>query len=107
MNKHQYTYAIARSWADAKCASTKGIINSTVELAHDAEAFLDLESGQGPRLSILIHSADENGTHMVCADYGTGQSVMDVASADAAELCYALDRVTAPWFAGDDAPIAA
>jgi hypothetical protein len=107
MNKNEYAYAIARSWADAKCASTKGIINTTVALAHDAEAFLDLESGQGPRLSILIHSADESGTHTVCADYGTGQSVMDVASADAAEICYALDRVTAPWFAGDDAPLAA
>lgn len=107
MNKNEDTYSIARSWADAKCASAKSIINTTVELAHDAEAFLDLELEKGPRLSILIHSADEKGTHMVCADYGTGQSVMDVASADAAEICYALDRVTAPWFAGDDAPIAA
>jgi len=107
MNKNQYTYAIARSWADAKCASTKGIINTTVELAHDADAFLDLESEQGPRLSVLIHCADETGHHAVRAVSGAGQSVMDVACGDADEIRSALDRVTACWFAGNDAPLAA
>jgi hypothetical protein len=107
MNKNQKTYQVACSWADAKCASSMGSINTTVNAANDVEAFIDFEAAQSPALSIVIHAADESGSHMVCADYGTGKFAMDVASNDASELCYALDRVTASWFAGDDAPIAA
>jgi hypothetical protein len=107
MKKHQHTYAIACSWADAKCASAKGSINTTVNAAHDAEAFIDLETKQSPVLSIVIHAADKSGSHMVCADYGNGKLLMDVAAHDASELRYALDRVTAPWFTGSDEPLAA
>ncbi len=107
MNKNTPAYAVARYWADAKCASAKGSLNTTVNAANDAEAFIDLETQQSPVLSIVIHAAADGGSHSVCADYGTGKLMMDVASNDATELCCALDRVTAPWFAGDDAPLAA
>jgi len=108
MKKNQKTtYAIARSWAAAKCASTRGNISCSVNVAHDADAFIDLETDNLPVLSIMIHAADGNGSRAVCADYGTGKLMMDVASCDAGEIHYALDRVTAPWFAGDDAPLAA
>lgn len=105
MKKNQI-HAIARSWAKSKGASSKGNINATVT-ATNSEAFLDLETGTSPVLSILIHAADESGSHMICADYGTGKFAMDVAAHDASELRYALDRVTAPWFTGSDEPLAA
>lgn len=107
MKKNQKTYTVARSWADAKCASAKGVVNTTFNTAHDAEAFIDFESEQSPVLSIMIHAMDQTGTYSVFADYGTGRLMTDVASGDAGELRQALDRVTAPWFASDDAPLAA
>ena len=55
----------------------------------------------------MIHAVDKTGIYSVFADYGTGRLMTDVASGDASELRQALDRVTAPWFAADDAPLAA
>jgi hypothetical protein len=110
MNNKTTTYAVACSWAEAKFASAKGSINTTVNAANDAEAFIDLEAAQSPVLSIMIHAAADGGSHSVCADYGTGKLMVDVASNDATELCYALDRVTAPWFVPftvDNTPLAA
>jgi hypothetical protein len=107
MNNKTTTYTVARSWADAKCASAKGVVNTTFNTAHDAEAFIDFESEQSPNLSIMIHAVDKTGMHSVFADYGTGRLMTDVASGHASELRQALDRVTAPWFAAGDAPLAA
>jgi hypothetical protein len=107
MNNNATTYAVARAWAESKGASSKGNINTTVNIASDEGAFIDLETEQSPVLSIVIHAADDSGSHAVCADFGTGKLAMDVAAHDASELRYALDRVTAPWFTGSDEPLAA
>lgn len=107
MNNKTTTYAVARAWAESKGASSKGTINTTVSVAADEDAFIDLETERSPVLSIVIHAADDSGSHAVCADFGNGKVMMDVATHNASELRYALDRVTAPWFTGPDTPLAA
>jgi hypothetical protein len=110
MNNKPNQDQILRGWIASKCASAAGIIDATLHSASTFkgdEAFIEIESKDKLPLSIWIGTPDDNGVYPILADDGKGPVFAYTAGGGSRALRQALDVISAPLWAEDDAPLAA